>query len=78
MAASPSSAVAVASSRHRIPSSTRAHATSVAPSSASPSISRSTTPNRRPTRAARCALAAETTLSPLSRATKPSWNASQP
>ena len=48
IAASPPSAVAVASSRQRIPSSTRAHATSVAPWSASPSISRSATPNSPP------------------------------
>ena len=46
--ASPRSAVAVASSRQRMPSATCAQATSVAPSSARPSISRSATPNRRP------------------------------
>ena len=50
--ASPASAVAVASSRQRMPSSTSARATSAAPSSASPSISRSGTWKRRPSSAA--------------------------
>ena len=50
--ASPASAVVVASSRQRIPASTSACATSAAPSSPSPSISRSGTANRRPMSAA--------------------------
>jgi hypothetical protein len=64
IAASPPNAVAVASSRQAMPSSTRAQPTSVAPRSASPSISKSTTPNRRPSSAACAASSLAVTVSP--------------
>jgi hypothetical protein len=63
--ASPSSAATVASSRQRMPSSTSAQATSVAPWSARPSISRSGTPSRRPSRKAEAASSNVRAVSPL-------------
>ena len=76
--ASPSSAVAVASSRQRMPSLTRAQVTSTLPSSARPSISRSATPQRRPSSAVSTASSRADAVSPLSAARKPVWNHSQP
>ena len=77
--ASPASAIAVASSRQshalRRP---RRMATSDAPSSARPSISRSGTANRRPSSAARTAFARAVSVSPTACAKYPSLKASQP
>ena len=62
--ASSAKAVAVASSRQRMPSCTRAEPTSVAPCRASPSISRSATPNRRPSSVAWPASSVAVAVSP--------------